>query len=180
MTPMENRRAGVVGMEAAKAPRNTQTPMTFATETFLPTAVTEPMQIMLPFGLIGLGDLREFDLKAIEGSWPFLTFRSRGDLEIEFLAVEAKNVVSDYAVVLSDEDALGLNLSSADDALVLNIVTIHSMRPQYVTANLAGPIVVNRHTLLGKQIVLMQGEKLSTVHPLIDERPARTSLPLPE
>ncbi len=154
--------------------------MTFATETFLPTAVTEPMQIMLPFGLIGLSDLREFDLAAIEGSWPFLTFRSRGELEIEFLAVEAKNVVADYAVVLNDEDALALNLSSPDDALVLNIVTVHSMRPQFVTANLAGPIVINRRTLLGKQIVLQQGDKSSTVYPLIDERPARPTIPLPE
>ena len=161
-------------MEAAKAPRNTQMPMTFANETFLPTTVTEPMQIMLPFGLIGLGELREFDLQPIEGSWPFLNLRSRGDLEIEFLVVEARNVVNDYAVELTDEEALGLNLFSPEDALVLNIVTVHSMRPQFVTANLAGPIIVNRHTLLSKQIVLPQGEKLSTVHPLIDERPARS------
>jgi flagellar assembly factor FliW len=167
-------------MEAAKGPRNTQTPMTSATETFLPTALTEPMQITLPFGLIGLGDMREFDLQPIEGSWPFLTFRSRGDLEIEFLAVEAKNVFTDYSVVLSDEDAQALNLSSPEDAMILNIVTVHSMRPQFVTANLAGPIVVNRQTLLGKQVVLLQGEKISTVHPLIDERPAHLALPLPE
>jgi flagellar assembly factor FliW len=91
--------------------------------------------------------------------------------------VEAKDVVSDYAVVLSDDDATALNLASPDDALVLNIVTVHSMRPQFVTVNLAGPIVVNRHTLLGKQIVLPQSEKISTVHPLIDERPRFPVLP---
>ena len=154
--------------------------MTFANETFLPTSVIEPMQIMLPFGLIGLSDLREFDLQPIEGSWPFLNLRSRGDLEIEFLAVEAKNVIADYAVALTDDEALALNLSSPEDALVLNIVTVHSMRPQFVTANLAGPIVVNRHTLLAKQIVLQQGDRHSTVHPLIDERPALPSTPQPE
>ena len=164
-------------MEAAEGPRNTQTPMTFVNETFLPTAVTEPMQIMLPFGLIGLSDLREFDLQPIEGSWPFLNLRSRGDLEIEFLAVEAKNVVADYAVTLNDDDALALNLTSPDDALVLNIVTVHSLRPQFVTVNLAGPIVVNSQTLIGKQIVLPQGDKISTVHPLIDERPKMPLVP---
>lgn len=167
-------------MEAAKAPRNTQMTMTFATETFLPTAVIEPMEIALPFGLIGLGELREFDLQPIEGSWPFLNLRSRGALEIEFLAVEAKNVVADYVVTLSDDDALTLGLAAAEDALVLNIVTVHSMRPQFVSVNLAGPIVVNIQTLIGKQIVLPQGPKISTVHPLIDERPARTSSLKPE
>lgn len=157
-------------MDPAKVPRNTKLPMTSATETILPTAVSEPMQILLPFGLIGLSELREFELAPIAESWPFLNLQSRGDLEIEFLAVEAKNVISDYAVVLSDEDALALNLAASDDALVLNIVTVHSMRPQFVTVNLAGPIIVNRHSLLGKQIVLQPGEKFSTIHPLIDER----------
>lgn len=151
--------------------------MTFATETFLPTAVIEPMQILLPFGLIGLGELREFEVAPIEDSWPFLNLRSRGDLEIEFLAIEAANAVADYSVELSDDDALTLNLTSPQDALVLNIVTVHSHRPQFVTVNLAGPIIVNRHTLLAKQIVLSQGEKHSTVHPLIDQRPAPAAIP---
>lgn len=158
-------------MEAAKGQRNIPLPMTFATETFLPTAVTEPMRIILPYGLIGLGDLREFDLQPIEGSWPFLNFRSRGELEIEFLVVEARNVVADYEIFLSDEDALAMSLTSPEDALILNIVTVHCLHPQFVTANLAGPVVINRNTLLGKQIVLLQGERFSTVHPLIDERP---------
>ncbi len=151
--------------------------MTLATGTILPTAVTEQMQIILPFGLIGLSELRAFELAAIEESWPFLNLRSTGDLEIEFLAVEAKNVVADYTITLSDDDALALALSTPDEALILNIVTVHSMRPQFVTVNLAGPIVVNLQTLLGKQIVLPQGEKHSTVHPLIDERPKLVDAP---
>ncbi len=152
-------------------------PMTFATETFLPTAVTEPMQITLPAGLIGLSELREFDLTPIEASWPFLNLRSKGDLEIEFLAAEAKNLVADYAINLPDEDALVLALAAPEDALILNIVTVHSMRPQFVTVNLAGPIIVNRHTLDGRQIVLPAGEHHSTVHPLIDERPKLSVVP---
>jgi len=152
--------------------------MTFATETFLPTAATEPMQIILPFGLIGLGELREFDLQPIDGSWPFLNLRSRGDLEIEFLAIEAQNAVSDYAVELGDDEARELDLTTPDEALIVNIVTIHSNRPQFVTVNLAGPIVVNRRTLLGRQIVLGGADKFSTVHPIIDERvkPQRRSV----
>jgi hypothetical protein len=58
----KNRPPGALGMEAAKAPETTQMSMTVATETFLPTGVTEPTQIVLPFGLIGLSELRDFDL----------------------------------------------------------------------------------------------------------------------
>jgi flagellar assembly factor FliW len=131
------------------------------------------MQIILPFGLIGLGELREFDLQPIEGSWPFLNLRSRGDLEIEFLAVEARNAVAEYAVALSDDEAQALDIVHPEDALILNIVTIHSLRPQFVTVNLAGPIVINRRTLIAKQVVLPNSEHFSTVHPLIDERGQR-------
>jgi len=144
--------------------------MNIEVETFLPTAVTEPTQVVLPFGLIGLGELREFDLKPLADSWPFLTLRSRGELEIEFLVVEAENVTDNYSFKLHDEEALSLGLSSPEDAFILNIVTVHPQRPQYVTVNLAGPIVVNRHTLLGRQIILSPVEQYPTVHPLIDER----------
>jgi flagellar assembly factor FliW len=140
------------------------------TETFLPPAAVERIQILLPLGLIGLGDLRHFDLEPLDESWPLLRLCSRGPMELEFLAVEAKHVVADYVVELSDEDARELDLAAPDDAMILNLVTVHSHRPQYVSVNLAGPIIVNRHTLRGRQVVQSPCEKYPTVHPLIDER----------
>ena len=54
---------------------------------------------------------------------------------------------------------------------IYNIVTIHSLQPQHVTVNLVGPIVVNRHTLIGKQVILANFDQYSAQHVLIDERP---------
>lgn len=141
--------------------------MKLATET---AASLQQCQIHLPFGLIGLADLRRFDLFHIEGSWPFMSMRSNSEEPITFVVMEPQGVIPDYEIELSEEDADTLQIRSSEDALVLNIVTIHSARPLYVTANLAGPVVLNRQTLTGKQIIIGRSSKYSVRHVLMDER----------
>ncbi len=127
-------------------------------------------QIHLPFGLIGLSDLRRFELTPIESSWPFISMRSMDGDEVSFVALEPQGLIPGYEIELGDEDADCLQIRSAEDALVLNIVTIRSTEPQFVTVNLIGPLIVNRHTLLAKQVIIANSEKYSTRHPLIDKR----------
>ena len=77
---------------------------------------------------------------------------------------------------MSDDDAELLQLQVATDALIYNIVTIHSLQPQHVTVNLVGPIVVNRHTLIGKQMIIANFEHYSAQHELIDERQTKQAV----
>lgn len=134
------------------------------------TAIESALHIHLPFGLIGLPDLTQFSLSPIENSWPFQALRSLGKEPFEFVVLEPTGLIGDYSLVINDEDAEALRIQSADDALVLNIVTVHSMQPQHVTVNLAGPVLVNRHTLLGKQVILANCDLYSTRYVLVDER----------
>lgn len=128
------------------------------------------LEAHLPFGLVGLPDLRRFHIAPIDGSWPFLSMQPFEDGDIRFLAIQPQGVVVDYRIELTDEDALSLGIVSAADAYVFNIVTVHSMHPQYVTVNLVGPVLVNRATLVGRQVIIENSGAYSTVHPLIDER----------
>jgi flagellar assembly factor FliW len=147
--------------------------MKLATETA--SSITQ-CQIHLPFGLIGLADLQRFDLFHIEGSEPFLSMRSEGKEPISFVAMEPQGVIPGYEIELNEEDADALQIRTAEDALVLNLVTIHSARPLFVTVNLAGPVVLNRQTLTGKQLIIGRSAKYSVRHVLIDERvPATTA-----
>ncbi|HEX6382882.1 MAG TPA: flagellar assembly protein FliW, partial [Acidimicrobiia bacterium] len=59
----------------------------------------------------------------------------------------------DYAPEIDDDTAERLELKSADDALLLVIVTVTDPVATS-TANLLGPIVVNRHTRAAAQAVL--------------------------
>ena len=135
----------------------------------------ERMQIEVPFGLIGLANLRRFELTFVEGGWPFVQMKSVGEEELSFIAIDPRGLIPCYELELSDEDAEALGLDTADDALVYNIATVYSSQPQYVTANLIGPVVVNRRTLIGKQVIIANSDKYSTMYPLIDERPAQAA-----
>lgn len=128
--------------------------------------------INLPFGLIGLADLQWFNLSPIEGSWPFMSMVATTGRKLSFVVVEAQGVIPNYEIELNDEHADALQIQSAEQALVLNIVTIHSPNPLFVTVNLAGPVIVNRATLKGKQIIVANENKYSTRHALIDQRSA--------
>lgn len=128
-------------------------------------------QIHLPYGLIGLPELRQFDLTPIPGSWPLLALKSTGNEEMRFAVIEPHTLIAGYDLEINDEDAELLQLRAAEDALIYNLVTIQSLQPQYVTVNLVGPIVVNRQTLIGKQMIIANFDRYSAQHVLIDERP---------
>jgi flagellar assembly factor FliW len=130
----------------------------------------DTLEIELPAGLIGLPHLRRFEIAALPESWPFVSLRSLGAEEIHFLAVSPQNLLPDYQLELGDDDTEALDLAGADDALIYNIVTVHNSERQYVTANLIGPIVINRRTRLGRQVILANSDEFSAKHPLIDER----------
>jgi len=55
-------------------------------------------------------------------------------------------------------------LKQPDDALLLSIVTVYG--PHRATANLKGPIVINRSTHVGKQVIIANASEYSVQYPL--------------
>ncbi len=121
-------------------------------------------------GLIGFPHLTDFTLEAVKESPPFLLMQAEGDGAPEFVVMQPGGVVSDYKLTLRDEDCEALGISREAEALVLNIVTIRSLNPQHVTVNLAGPVIINKLSGKGRQIILMNNQGYSTEHVLVDER----------
>ena len=124
----------------------------------------------MPDGLIGLSDFKNFELIVDPESLPFVVLRSINVDEIQIPAVEPVGLVSDYVLDIGDEDAEQLGLKGKNsNPLILNVATIKSFDPQKVTLNLAAPILINRQTRIGRQVVLVNYQKYSTTHVLIDE-----------
>jgi flagellar assembly factor FliW len=121
-------------------------------------------------GLIGFSAFTEFTLERVADSPPFLLMQAMGEGAPEFVVIQPEGVLADYELTLRDEDCDELGIENPDDVLVLNIVTIRSMAPQHVTVNLAGPVIVNRKSGRGKQIIFSQSHKFSTEHVLVDQR----------
>jgi flagellar assembly factor FliW len=99
-----------------------------------------------------------------------VVLRSINGDEIQIPAIEPVGFVENYKLNISDEDSEMLGLFGADsNPLILNVATIKSFDPQKVTLNLAAPILINRRTRIGKQVVLVNYQDYSTAHVLIDE-----------
>jgi flagellar assembly factor FliW len=87
-----------------------------------------------------------------------------GDAKFAFLVVPPHYVTADYRPDLSELDVAFLDINEPSEALVLNIVTMRGKGQ--ATVNLKGPIVVNRRTLVGKQVIPVNAAEYAIRHPL--------------
>lgn len=120
--------------------------------------------IHFPAGLLGFEDTKRYQLLGSPEEAPFLWLQMEDEPRLAFLVVTPATILADYHPDICAEDAKALGLANAQDAIVLNIVTMH--RGGGATVNLKGPIVVNRHALSGKQVIPLNSADYSLQHPL--------------
>jgi len=120
--------------------------------------------IQLPFGLLGFERVKNYVLLTRPEEEPFMWFQMVGETKQAFLVVPPHFVLADYAPDLSELDVAFLELNDPSEAFVLNIVTIRGKGE--ATVNLKGPIVINRRTLTGKQIIPVNAAEYAIRHPL--------------
>lgn len=120
--------------------------------------------LKFPSGLLGFETIKDFDFLSVPGEEPFVRLKARGEPAISFLVIAPFEVLPDYQPDIPPEDVSFLGLTSPQDAFLLNIVTLRLKERS--TVNLKGPIVVNRHTMVAKQVVLANAAQYSVQHPL--------------
>jgi len=123
----------------------------------------------LPQGLIGFAEHRHAELLYMPEHLPFLWMRLKGPTgEVNFVVIEPGGIIPDYELELFDNDAENLGIQDSAEVMVLNIVTLHQGKPDGATVNLIGPIVVNRRTRVGRQLVIANYSDYSAKQPLIN------------
>jgi flagellar assembly factor FliW len=120
--------------------------------------------IDLPLGLLGFERFKQYVLLAEPDQAPFSWLQVVDDPGLAFIVIPSFEVLPNYEPDISKEDVSFLEISSPDDVLLLSIVTLRGQGR--ATANLKAPIVVNRHTSRGKQVVLANAAQYQLQHPL--------------
>jgi flagellar assembly factor FliW len=121
--------------------------------------------LSFPDGLLGFPALKRYALLPNPKGGPFLWLQAADDPGVAFVVVDPAEFFSGYEVNVRPEDVAPIRLADAAQGRVLVILTVPG-DPKEITANLAGPIVVNVRERLGRQLVL--GEPgLSTRHKLL-------------
>lgn len=119
-------------------------------------ALSAPSQITLARPLVGFPGSSSFRLHELgDGYAPFMALTSLDETGLYFVVVPPGLLFPDYLVEIPEEDVTLLGLSSPDDVAVFVLVTRSSGSSP--TANLLGPLVVNRRSGIGTQVVLQDG-----------------------
>ncbi|HHU83240.1 MAG TPA: flagellar assembly protein FliW, partial [Firmicutes bacterium] len=114
--------------------------------------VAEEKIFFFPQGLPGFpGERRFVYLQEEEGFFGCL--QSVDNPEVAFIVITPYEVCPGYEIELDDTATEELELTAAEDALLLAIVTIPPGRPEDATVNLQAPLVLNTARHRGSQVI---------------------------
>jgi flagellar assembly factor FliW len=119
--------------------------------------VTEQPELSFPGGLAGFPDDHRFTLVPVGEGVDLFLLRSLDTEGLEFVVVPPAAFFTEYSPEVDDATADELGLRTADDALLLLIVTLGN-EPGEASANLLAPLVVNRTTREAAQVILTGSE----------------------
>jgi flagellar assembly factor FliW len=119
--------------------------------------------ITMPLGLLGFEQVKKYVLLGSPEEEPFLWLQMLDNPSQGFVVVSPASVVPSYTPDIPQADVDMLGIKNAADAIVLNIVTVRGTES---TVNLKGPIIINRHTLVGKQCIPVNVGSFPLQHPI--------------
>jgi flagellar assembly factor FliW len=136
------------------------------TKAFGQIEVDDKQKITIPEGLYGFEDYNEYVLLDAEHQ-PFYWLQAVTDKDIAFVLINPFLFRPDYEVNIPNEEMEDIGITSPEKALIFAIVTIPP-DGSAMTANLQGPIVINRDTMTGKQGI-MTDVRWNTRHDIVAE-----------
>ncbi|MCL2184627.1 MAG: flagellar assembly protein FliW [Treponema sp.] len=128
--------------------------------------IDDKQKLTIPNGLFGFEDYKDYIIMDAEQE-PFVWLQSVEVPEIAFILINPFVFRKDYIIHLSDDEQNQIGLTSPENALTFVIVTI----PQDggpMTANLQGPIVINKNNMNAMQAVLTDS-RWRTKHDIMAE-----------
>lgn len=120
------------------------------------------MKIVFEKGLLGLEEYKNYEIEDIEDNNLFKILRSLDDEEISLVIISPFDVDEEYEVEISKEVIESLSISEEKNVELFTTVTLNSNISK-TTTNLRAPIVINKETNHGEQIIL-SNEKYKIKH----------------
>ncbi|MFH1140013.1 MAG: flagellar assembly protein FliW [Pseudomonadota bacterium] len=140
--------------------------MKIQTSRFGELEIDEESVISIPGGLIGFPDQERYLILRHNPQSPFFWFQAVDRPDLAFVIVDPTVFKPDFDAPLPKALLLGLKASSPQEINTFVIVTIPPGKPEAMTANLLGPVVINTKTKLARQLVLDE-RQYSHCHPIM-------------
>lgn len=142
----------------ATAEEQIDTPsITIQTSRFGDIEVEQDKIITMTSPFLGFPDDKQFIIRPHGTDSPFMWFQSITSPTLAFVVIQATTIIPDYkpAIPKSIKEELKCTTTNHDTLLVL---TIPQGKPEEMTANLLGPIVLNPEQKLSCQLLLDPGK----------------------
>ena len=131
-----------------------------------PVEVNEHQKITFPFGLFGFESLKDYVLLDAEQQ-PFYWLQSLDAEQVAFVLINPFLFRPDYEMNIDNEELLPIGVTDPGKAVIFSIVTI-PQGDSPMTANLQGPLIINRDSRLGIQAILTDS-RWKTKHDILAE-----------
>lgn len=129
-------------------------------------------KLVIEQGLFGFENITEYKITESELP-PFLWLQSAQEKSLAFLVVDPFIIFQDYELDIDDESLHSIDITSPSDVIVLTILTIPRDGKE-VTANLQGPVILNKKNNKGMQVILTD-PRWTTKHTVLDQIKSRGS-----
>lgn len=139
--------------------------MKVLSKAFGPIDVDERQKVLFPSGLFGFESIKDYVLIDAERQ-PFIWLQSMEAEHIAFILINPFLFRQDYELDIDDDLVKEIGIKNPEEALIFSIVTIPPTGP--MTANLQGPLIINRETRIGKQGILTD-PRWKTKHDIMQE-----------
>lgn len=121
-------------------------------------------------GIPGFESEKKFVLLAFQDNNVFYALQSVSTPDLSFVVTEPFSFFIDYNVKIDDATIDSLAIEKEEDVTLLNILTVRDPFEE-TTANLQAPIVINKKTHSGRQVILT-GTPYETRHNLFQAKEA--------
>ena len=125
--------------------------MKIRTKAYGDMEISDRQRIIFPRGIFGFEELREFALLD-SAQPPFYWLQSLQRVEIAFVLIDPRFFRPDYAPDVDPPELEEIEIKTPEDMLLFAIVTIPEDSSR-MTANLQGPLLINRRTSVGRQSI---------------------------
>ena len=109
--------------------------------------------ILFPKGIPGFENKREFVIVQLPDYLPFEWLVCTDGSSLKFAIINPMIFMPDYTPNIVKEQLEDLAIEKPEDILLYAIVTIRE-NPEDSTANLIGPVIINKTKRIGKQAIL--------------------------
>lgn len=106
-----------------------------------------------------------------EENTPYMFLQSANTPELAFLVTNPFAFFPDYTFELDDASMAALDVKGLEDVAICTLISIPLTGVKDMTTNLLAPVVINRHTMEAKQVVL-EKSPYNTKHRLFPQAEA--------